>query len=220
MDRRTEPGSHRNSIPSQEFENVKKRRIETLPPILLKKHCPQSESGFELSESKIIPTLTYPYTNYEKKGKISFREHRLERFTRADELPLGLALKLTRDVIKMERRIKEESMMKEIRKNRKEYETQKNKAVANRLTSVSRGISLHTSQGAFSYFPPFDNKHDKAATSKNRENVLATVNQDRLSVNKKMALDKMKAFGLRYKVHARENSCRNTDNKAYHLNER
>lgn len=212
--------SGRNSIPSQECENIKKRRTENLPPIILKKHCPENElSVFEQSETKLFPTLGFPYTNYEKKGKISFGEHRLERFTQADELPLGLALQLTRDVIRMERRVKEDSMMKEIRKKRKEYEIQKNKAVTERLkVSFSQGIS---SQRGFSYFPPSNNKHDKAGTLKNtRDNFVATVNQDRLNVNKKMALDKMRAFGLRHKVHVRGNSCRKTEKQAYQHNER
>jgi hypothetical protein len=206
------------------LDHVKKplKKVEALPPIGLNKQCVVSETLFERSDTKMSPRKRVSYMDGDKKGKISFNEHRLDRLTQADELPLGLALKLARDVIRMERRIKEQTMMEEIRRKRKEYELQKRKTVNERLARFNKGISVNTSRRGFSYFPLFENKQRSGVTSnmlKNHKYYETTVNQDRFSVNKKTALDKMREFGQRHK-HANESRCQNYANEVSYLSER
>lgn len=149
-------------------------------------------------------------------GKMKTQKLTLDILTPAQELPLGLAIALARDVIRIERHYKEQKMMEEIRKNRNHYQSLK-KRIADENRGILTGFpsDSRTSRSKFSYFAPIKDK-EPASRLKAESCLIQQKKNEHFLVNKTKTIEKMRKFGQKHKTlkPVKENSRKNLRSKS------
>lgn len=143
----------------------------------------------------------------------------LDVLTPAQELPLGLAVALAKDVIKIERYNREQKLLDEIRKNRLHYQSLKRQFSDESQKRFLGYSALHstsyTSGANFSYFAPIDAR--KPARVETDPNFIPYTDRNNYFNNKTITMEKMRKFGQKHKTLKpvrKENSRHNLKTKA------
>lgn len=150
-------------------------------------------------KSRQFGNTVYGEKNIKSKGRASYLT--LDSITPAHELPLGLAVSLARDVIRIERHYREQKLLDEIRRNRASYHSLKRKIIdENRGKYQGFSKLKHDNISRFSYFPPIDQARQPATGFKADSYYAPKTNKDSFVVNKTITIEKMRKFGQKHKT--------------------
>ncbi|XP_048589677.1 uncharacterized protein LOC125573264 [Nematostella vectensis] len=170
---------------------------------------PVGQEKDDSSEKEILTTQTTDFhlppleinlsLRYDQ--QVSSAVSKLDRLIQTDELPLTLAVKLTNDVIKLEREFREERLLNEIRIRRKEYELHKRASLNHRMKCQGEVyFGQETSRIGFSYFKQLSRNDETRLNSQESRKIPygASVNEKRFDERQENAIRRMQAFGRRY----------------------